>query len=110
MSHLERLEEEIREMVTRAEGDPKPVKTVLAAELRASRLLLLGAWEGLAQLGARRRDRVPAEVEWAHGIVKEILLRLGIKDERWRTLGPVAQGLVDMIARQVEAYHQEHQR
>jgi len=94
-------------MVVGADGNPDPVKTGLAAELRTNRLLLLGAWEGLAQLGTRQRHRVPVEVEWARGLVNEILLRLGIKDDRWRTLVPVAQGIVDVIARQVQAHHQE---
>ena len=98
-------------MVVDGEGRPEPVKIGLAAELRTNRLLLLVAWEPLAQLGARPRQRAAADVEWARALVSEIVLRFGVKaNDRLRTLVPVAQGIVDVIARQIQAYHQERHR
>jgi hypothetical protein len=112
MRHLEQLEENVRVMVADAERRPEPVKIGLATELRTNRLLLLGAWEALAQLGTRPRQRVAADVEWARALVNEIVLRLGLKSNegRLRTLVLVAQGIVDVIVRQIQAYHQERHR
>jgi hypothetical protein len=62
-------------------------------------------------MGSEDRRRVQAEVEWACGLVNEVLQSLGIQaDQRWRSLPAVARGIVDLIAREVQAYHQQVDR
>ncbi|PYN96126.1 MAG: hypothetical protein DMD89_18245 [Candidatus Rokuibacteriota bacterium] len=78
-----------------------------------SRLSLLVAWEELAALGSQEGHRVPETVEWARGLVNEVLherLRLPSGDKRWRTLMPVAHGIVDLLARGIQNYHSERGR
>ena len=110
---MARLEESVWAMVKGAEGDPETVKTGLAQELMTSRLSLLVAWEELATLGSQERHRVSETVEWARGLVNEVLherLRLSSGDKRWRTLMPVAHGIVDLLARGIQNYHSERGR
>src|SRR6266849_2104127 len=104
---MARLEESVRTMVKGADGDPETVKTGLTQELMSSRLSLLAAWEELAALGSHERRRVPETVEWARGLVNEILserLRLTGGEKRWRNLMPVAPSIVDLLARGIQTY------
>jgi hypothetical protein len=93
-----RLEEIVRAVVTGAEGTPEPVTKVLAGELRTHPKLLLDALKELSDLGSESRHRAPDAVEWARGLVHEVLRAFGFHD-RWPNIVPVAQGIVDLMAR-----------
>ena len=70
---MTRLEADVRAMVLGAGGDPGLIKTVFAANLRTTPFGLFFAWDELARLGAEDRHRIPADVEWARGLVNEVL-------------------------------------
>jgi len=42
---------------------------------------------------------VPETVDWARGLVNEVLRAFGFRDQ-WPNLVPVAQGIVDLMARE----------
>jgi hypothetical protein len=94
---MKRLEEIVRAVTTGAEGTPEPAM-MLAAELRTHPKLLLDALEELRTLGSQSRPRVPEAVDWARGLVNEVLRAFGFRDQ-WPNLVPVAQGIVDLMAR-----------
>jgi hypothetical protein len=96
---MKRLGEIVRAVATGAEGTPEPAMKVLAAELRTHPKLLLDALEELRTLGSQSWPRVPEAVDWARGLVHEVLRAFGFRD-RWPNLVPVAQGIVDLIARE----------
>jgi hypothetical protein len=70
---MTRLEADVRAVVLGAGGDPRPTKTVFAANLRTTPFTLFSAWHELARLGAEDRLRIPADVEWARGLVNKVL-------------------------------------
>jgi hypothetical protein len=104
---MTRLEADVRAVVLGAGGDPRPTKTVFAANLRTTPFTLFSAWHELARLGAEDRLRIPADVEWARGLVNEVLQALGGADGRWRNLLPAARGIVDLIAEEIQSYRRE---
>jgi hypothetical protein len=105
---MTRLEADVRAMVLGAGGDPGLIKTVFAANLRTTPFGLFSAWDELARLGAEDRHRIPADVEWARGLVNEVLQALGMgSDGRWRNLMPVARGIVDLIAGEIQSYRRQ---
>src|SRR5437660_2923381 len=105
---MTRLEADVRAMVLGAGGDPGLIKTVFAANLRTTPFGLFFAWDELARLGAEDRHRIPADVEWARGLVNEVLQDLGMgSDGRWRNLMPVARGIVDLIAGEIQSYRRQ---
>jgi hypothetical protein len=105
---MARLEANVRAMVLGAGGDPGPTKTVFAANWRTIPFGLFSAWDELARLGAEDRQRIPADVEWARGLVNEVLQALGMgADGRWRNLLPVARGIVDLIAGEIQSYRRQ---
>jgi hypothetical protein len=105
---MTRLEADVRAMLLGAGGDPGPIKTVFAANLRTAPFSLFSAWDELARLGAEDRQRIPADVEWARGLINEVLQALGMgTDGRWRNLLPVARGIVDLIAGQIQSYRRQ---
>jgi hypothetical protein len=98
-----RLKEIVRVVVIGAEGRADPGMKVLAAELRTHPNLLLDALKELSGLGSESRSRVPDAVEWARGLVNELLRTFGFRD-RGPNLVPVAQGIVDLLARETDNY------
>jgi hypothetical protein len=98
-----RLEEIVRAVVIGAEGRADPSMKVLAAELRTHPNLLLEALKELSDLGSESRPRAPDAVAWARGVVKEVLRTFGFHD-RGPNLGPAAQGIVDLLARETDNY------
>src|SRR5437879_1892435 len=80
-----------RAVATGAEGTPEPTTKVLAAELWTHPKLLLEALEELRTLGSQSRPRVPEAVDWARGLVHQVLRAFGFRD-RWPNIVPVAQG------------------
>jgi hypothetical protein len=107
---MTRLEADVRAMVLGAGGDPGPIKTVFAANLRTTPFSLFSAWDKLARLGAEDRHRIPADVEWARDLVNEVLQALGMgSDGRWRNLLPVARGIVDLIAGEIQSYRRQRE-
>ncbi len=75
----------------------------LAAELRTRPKLLLDTLKELSDLGSQSRERVPEVVDWARELTNEILRAFGFRD-RWPNLVPVAQGIVDLMARETQNY------
>ncbi len=104
-----RLEEIVRAVVIGAEGNADPGMKVLAAELRTHPKLLLDALKELSDLGSESRPRAPDAVEWARGLVNEVLRPFGFRD-RWPNLVPVAQGIVDLMARETQTYMETTRR
>jgi hypothetical protein len=100
---MARLEEVVRAVVTDAEGTSGPAMAVLAAELRTRPKLLLDTLKELSDLGSQPRERVPEVVDWARDLTNEILRAFGFRD-RWPNLVPVAQGIVDLMARETQHY------
>ena len=98
-----RLEGIVRAVVIGAEGRADPGMKVLAAELRTHPNLLLEALKELSDLGSESRPRAPEAVEWARGLVNEVLRTFGFRDGG-PNLGPVAQGIVDLLARETDNY------
>jgi len=96
---MARLEEIVRAVVTGPEGVPGSTMTVLAAELRTRPKLLLDALKELSDLGFESRYRAPDAVESMRGLVNEVLRAWGFRDQ-WPGLVPVAQGIVDLMARE----------
>ena len=96
---MARLEEIVRAVVTGPEGVPGSTMTVLAAELRTRPKLLLDALKELSDLGFESRHRAPDAVESMRGLVNEVLRAWGFRDQ-WPGLVPVAQGIVDLMARE----------
>ena len=70
--------------------------TVLATELRTRPRLLLDALKELSDLGSESHDRAPDAVDWARGLVSQVLRTFGFRDG-WPNLGSVAQGIVDLM-------------
>jgi hypothetical protein len=105
---MARLGQVVRAGVTGAEGIPAPTMRVLAAELRTHPKLLLDALKELSDLGSESRDRAPAAVESMRGLMHEVLRASGFRDQ-WPGLVPVAQGIVDLIAREAQTYHQQRE-
>ena len=95
---MARLEEVVRAVVTGSEGAPEAAMMVLAAELRTRPKLLLDALKELGDLGSESRNRAPDTVHRARRLVNEILRTFGFRDG-WPNLGPVAQGIVDLMGR-----------
>jgi len=91
-----RLEETVRLVVTGFEGSPESAMTVLATELRTRPRLLLDALKELSDLGSESHDRAPDAVDWARGLVSQVLRTFGFRDG-WPNLGSVAQGIVDLM-------------
>ena len=88
---MKRLEEIVGAVATGAEGTPEPATKGLAAELWTHPKLLLDALEELRTLGSQSRPRVPEAVDWARGLVHQVLRAFGFRD-RWPNIVPVAQG------------------
>lgn len=105
---IARLEEIVRAVVTGSEGAPEATIRGLAAELRTHPKLLLDALKELSDLGSESRDRAPATVESMRGLVHEVLRVLGFRDQ-WPGHVPVAHGIVDLIAREAQTYHQQRE-
>jgi hypothetical protein len=95
---IARLEEVVRAVVTGSEGAPEAAMMVLAAELRTRPKLLLDALKELGDLGSESGNRAPDTVHRARRLVNEILRTFGFRDG-WPNLGPVAQGIVDLMGR-----------
>ena len=100
---MARLEEVVRAVVTDAEGTSGPAMAVLAAELRTRPKLLLDTLKELSDLGSQSRERVPEVVDWARELTNDILRAFGFRD-RSPNLVPVAQGIVDLMARETQNY------
>lgn len=100
---MARLEEVVRAVVSDAEGTPGLAMAVLAAELRTRPKLLLDTLKELSDLGSQSRERVPEVVDWARELTNEVPRAFGFRD-RWPNLVPVAQGIVDLMARQTQNY------
>ena len=46
--------------------------------------------------------------EWARGLVNEVLQGVGMgADGRWRNVLPVARGIVDLIAGEIQTYRRQ---
>jgi len=95
---MARLEEIVRAVVTGPAAVPDSTMTVLAAELRTRPKLLLDALKELSDLGSEARHRAPDAVESMRRLVNEVLRASGFRDQ-WSGLVPVAQGIVDLVAR-----------
>jgi hypothetical protein len=84
--------------VARLEGIVRAV--VIGAEGRADPGMKV---KELSDLGSESRPRAPDAVEWARGLVNEVLRTFGFRD-RGPNLGPAAQGIVDLLARETDNY------
>jgi len=95
-------------LITETNGAPEAVWAAVREHIRTDPGILLDAWDELADLGAEARPHVKEQVAQAQQLVDDVLHAIGhAAGDRRRDLGPVARGLVVLMAREIVAYKQE---
>jgi hypothetical protein len=75
--------------------------------IRTDPVILLDAWDDLADLGSNARPHVKEQVTQAQQLVNDVLHAIGdAAGDRGRAVSPVARGLVVLLAREIVAYKQ----
>jgi transposase InsO family protein len=102
------LREFIRRAVRQLNGVPNDVLTALEKQVRLHHELLLDAWDEMRDRGTAVSHVTDREYELARQLVNEVL-QAEVKRVAtlWRDQNPVAQGLIEMIAQEVVAHHEE---
>jgi len=103
--------EVIRRAVRQLNGEPNDVLESIENHMRAHHELLLAAWDELRQRGAAVTHVTKPEYDRAFEVVNDVLQAKG-KDVAalWRDQNPVAKALIDLIAQEVKAYHEQPRR
>ena len=102
------MREFIRRAVRQLNGVPDDVLTALENQVRLHHELLLDAWDEMRDRGTAVRRVTDREYERARQLVNEVLQAEGEGVATlWRDQNPVARGLIEMIAQEVTAYHEE---
>jgi hypothetical protein len=94
-------------LITETNGAPEAVWAAVREHIRTDPGILLDAWDELTDLGAEARPHVKEQVTQAQQLVTDVLHAIGdAAGDRRRDLGPVARGLVVLMAREIVAYKQ----
>jgi hypothetical protein len=94
-------------LITETNGAPEAVWAAMREHIRTDPGILLDAWDELTDLGAEARPHVREQVTQAQQLVTDVLHAIGdAAGDRRRDLGPVARGLVVLMAREIVAYKQ----
>ena len=94
-------------LITETNGAPEAVWAAVREHIRTDPGILLDAWDELTDLGADARPHVKDQVAQAQQLVTDVLHAIGdAAGDRRRDLGPVARGLVVLMAREIVAYKQ----
>ena len=102
------MREFIRRAVRQLNGVPNDVLTTLENQIRLHHELLLDAWDEMRDRGTAVSRVTDREYERARQLVDEVPQAKGEEVATlWRDQNPVAQALIEMIAQEVAAYHEE---
>ena len=102
------LRELVRRVARQLNGVPNDVLVALENQLRVHHELLLDAWDEMKHRGAAVNRVANHEYERARQLVNEVLQAEGERVATlWRDQNAVARGLIEMIAQEVTAYHEE---
>ncbi len=102
------LREFVRRAVRQLNGVPDDVLTTLEKQVRLHHELLLDAWDEMRDRGTTVSHVTDREYERARQLVNEVLQAEGEEVATlWRDQNPVARALIEMIAQEVAAYHEE---
>ncbi len=94
-------------LITETNGARDAVWAAVREHIRTDPGILLDAWDELADLGSDARPHVNEEVTQARQLVTDVLHAIGsAAGDRGRDQGPVARGLVVLMAREIVAYKQ----
>ncbi len=94
-------------LITETNGARGAVWAAVREHIRTDPGILLDAWDELADLGSEARPHVTEEVAQARQLVDDVLHAIGgAAGDRGRDQGPVARGLVVLMAREIVAYKQ----
>jgi len=94
-------------LITETSGAPDAVWPAIRQHVRTDPLILLDAWDELADLGTDAAPHTEQAVQ-ARQLVAEVLHAIGdAAGARGRNLDAVAAGLVALVAREIAAYRQE---
>lgn len=95
-------------LITETSGAPSAVWAAVQEHIRTDPAILLDAWDELADLGVDANPHAKAQLAQARQLVSDVLHAIGdAAGDRRRDLGPVARGLVVLVAREIAAYKQE---
>jgi hypothetical protein len=102
------LREFIRRAVRQLDGVPNDVLTTLENQVRLYHELLLDAWDEMRDRGTAVSHVTDREYKRARQLVNDVLQAAGEEVATlWRDQDPVARALIEMIAQEVAAYHEE---
>jgi hypothetical protein len=94
-------------LFTETNGAPEAVWAAVREHIRTDPGILLDAWDELTDLGSDARPHGKDQVTQAQRLVNDVLHAIGdAAGDRGRDLGPVARGLVVLMAREIVAYKQ----
>jgi hypothetical protein len=94
-------------LITETNGAPEAVWAAVREHIRTDPGILLDAWDELADLGVDARPHVKDQLTQAQQLVNDVLHAIGdAAGDRRRDPGPVARGLVVLMAREIVAYKQ----
>jgi hypothetical protein len=97
-------------LITETSGAPDVVWAAVREHIRTDPGILLDAWDELSDLGSDARPHVKEQVTQAQQLVDDVLHAIGDSaGDRRRDVGPVARGLVVLMAREIVAYKQGRQ-
>jgi len=92
-------------LITETNGAPEVVWAAVCEHIRTDPGILLDAWDELTDLGSDARLAVKEQVTQARALVNDVLHAIGdAAGDRWHDLGPVAGGLVVLVAREIAEY------
>ena len=94
-------------LITETNGAREAVWAAVREHIRTDPVILLDAWDELAELGSDARPHVKEQVTQAQQLVTDVLHAIGeAAGDRGRAVSPVARGLVVLLAREIVAYKQ----
>jgi hypothetical protein len=94
-------------LITETNGAPAAVWIALREHIRTDPGILLDGWDDLTDLGSDAGWHAKEQIVEARQLVHDVLHAIGdAAGDRGRDLGPVARGLVVLMARQIAAYKQ----
>jgi hypothetical protein len=92
-------------LITETNGAPEAVWAAVREHIRTDPGILLDAWDELTDLGSDARPHVTEQATQARQLVNDVLHAIGdAAGDRWHDLGPVAGGLVVLMAREIAEY------
>jgi len=102
------LREFIRRAVRQINGVPNDVLSTLENQVRLHHELLLDAWDEMRDRGAAVIHVTDREYERTRQLINEVLQAEGAEAATLRRAqNPVARAIIEMIAQEVTAHHQE---